>query len=53
VKQKITGTGKGRDEQYTVIYIPAGKAEGLLSIEDYETPTYLDNTYVQIGICFE
>ncbi len=60
VKLKISGTNPGRDEEYTVIYLPVSTehedgtgGQNLLSIDDYETPLYLETTYVQIGICFE
>ena len=52
-KLKISGTNPGRDEQYTVLYVPVKDAENLVTIEDYETATYLEVTCAQIGICAE
>lgn len=53
LKLKVSGTNPGRNEQYTVIYVPDGSEETLLTIDDYDTPTNLEITYVQAGICFE
>lgn len=53
LKLRVAGTNPGRDEQYTVIYVPEGAPGDLRSLEDYETPTNLDPTNVQAGICLE
>ncbi len=53
LKPAVTGTNPGRDEQYTVIYVPEGGGPKLITIDDYETPTYLGTTYTQTGICVE
>lgn len=50
---KVSGTVNGRDEQYTIIYVPEEAYDTLMSIEDYETPTNLETTYVQSGLCIE
>lgn len=50
---KVSGTINGRDEQYTIIYVPEEAYDTLMSIEDYETPTNLESTYIQVGICLE
>jgi len=49
LKIRIAGTNPGRDEQYTVLYVP----EGMTVVPDPDTPTGLDTTYLQIGICYE
>lgn len=53
IRMKVSGTVNGRDEEYTIIYVPADAYETLMSIEDYETPTNLETTYMQTGICLE
>ena len=46
---KVEGKNPGRDEEYTVIYVP----EGMTVIPDPDTPLGLETTYLQIGICYE
>ena len=53
LKMRISGVNPGRDEQYTVIYVPEDEMAGLVMMEDYETAGYVGETCVQIGICFE
>lgn len=52
LRLSVSGTNPGRDEQYTVIYIP-GTPDNLITLEDYETAIGLESTFVQVGICFE
>ena len=49
VKAKIAGKNPGRDEQYTVLYIP----EGWKIIPEDATPLYAGVTQMQVGVCFE
>ena len=53
VRLRVSGTNPGRDEEYTVLYLPTDQAEGFYTINDYETPLNLGNMYLQIGVCFE
>ena len=48
---RITGQNPGRDEHYTVVYIPIGgpDPEDLMKPK----PGYLGPTCIQMGICFE
>ena len=46
---KVSGTNNGRDEEYTVLYIP----EDWVIITEPETPLYAGETQIQIGICEE
>ena len=52
VRLKVSGTNGGTNEEYTVLYVPEGEYT-LTSMEDYETPTGLGGTCIQIGICAE
>ena len=49
---KISGNKEGKDEKFTVIYLPEEYPE-VVTIDDYDTPTYLETTHIQMGICFE
>lgn len=53
LRLKVSETNSGRDEQYTVIYVPEDEYDSLMTIDDYETATNLEVTYVQTGICLE
>lgn len=54
VKEKVSGTNPGRDETYTIVYVPEDEdIKKLYDISDYETPLNLDNVYIQIGVCAE
>ena len=53
VRLRIAGTNPGRDEQYTVLYVPEDGSTTVTTLEDYETPTHLEATYIQMGICLE
>lgn len=46
---RVTGINPGRNEEYTVLYVP----EGTTVIDDPDTPLGLEKTYMQIGICLE
>ena len=48
----ITGVNPGRDESYTVIYIPEGQG-GFTGIDDYDTPLNPGYNDLQVGICIE
>ncbi len=45
---RIEGTNPGRNEQFTVIYIPEYEKLG-----DEPTPLGLEQTFMQVGVCFE
>ena len=47
-RTSVLGRNPGRDETYTVIYIP----EGTVTEED-NPQVHLDKTCIQVGICFE
>ena len=49
---KISGVNAGRNEQYTVIYLPDDGKE-YASIDDYDTPLNPGYNDLQIGVCFE
>ena len=49
IKIRITGVNPGRDEEYTVLYVP----EGTKVQPDHDTALGLETTYLQIGVCFE
>ena len=51
--QRISGTNPGRDEAYTVFYVPEGETTELIQMRDYEKATGTDHTTMQTGICFE
>lgn len=46
---RVTGMNHGRNEEYTVLYIP----EDWVIITEPETPLYAGETQIQIGICEE
>ena len=46
---RVAGTNHGRDEEYTVLYIP----EDWVIITEPDTPLYAGETQIQIGICEE
>lgn len=50
---RVSGTKKGMDEHFAVIYMAEDPPGGVMTIDDYETPLDLEDTHVQIGICFE
>ena len=50
---RVSGTKKGMDEHFAVIYVAEGQYGGVMTIDDYDTPLDLEDTHVQIGICFE
>lgn len=43
-----TGTNPGKDEQFTVIYVPEDE-----ELKDPPTPLGLERTFMQVGVCFE
>ena len=49
LRVRVEGTNPGRDEQYTVIYVP----EGTTVAPDPDIPLGLETTYLQIGVCYE
>ena len=49
IRIRISGTNPGRDEEYTVLYIP----EGAGVIPPEEGPLYPGVTQIHMGICFE
>ena len=49
LKIRVTGTNPGRDEEYTILYVP----EGTVLPPDHDTPLGLGTTYLQMGICLE
>ncbi len=53
LRASVSGTNPGRDEEYTVFYVPEGDSGEYYDIDSYETPTGLEATSVQIGICTE
>ena len=53
LKQRISGTNPGRDEEYTAIYVPEGETAELILMEDYEQASHMEGLGVQTGICFE
>ena len=48
---RITGQNPGRDEHYTVVYVPIGGPDPEDLMES--KPGYLGPTCIQMGICFE
>ena len=50
---RVSGTKKGMDEHFAVIYMAEDPPGGVMTIDDYDTPLDLEDTHVQIGICFE
>ena len=53
LRLKVSGTNPGRDEHYVVIYVPDDEYGDAIDLEGYKTPTFLERTYLQMGICFE
>ena len=49
VKKKIMGVNHGRNEEWTEIYIP----NGVILIEEHETPLYAGITQIHEGLCGE
>ena len=49
---KITGVNPGRDEEYTVIYLPEGQ-QGFANIDEYDTPLNPGFNDLQVGVCAE
>ena len=52
LRARVSGENPGRNEAYTVIYVPADQ-EDYTTIEDYETPLNPGYTDLQIGVCAE
>ena len=48
LRLRIDGTNPGRNEQYTVIYIP-----DYFELRDLPMPLGLEQTFMQEGVCFE
>ena len=48
---RISGTNPGRDENYTVIYVPEGTV--FTDTEIYNEPLGLGDMYLQAGVCAE
>ena len=54
VTQRVRGTNPGRDESYTVIYIPEdADIEKLTRLEDFDIPLGLGRTFMHQGVCVE
>lgn len=49
---KIKGVNPGRDEGYTVIYLPEDQ-EGYANIDEYDTPLNPGFNDLQVGVCAE
>ena len=49
---KITGVNPGRDEEYTVIYLPEDQ-QGFANIDEYDTPLNPGFNDLQVGVCAE
>ena len=49
VRVRVKGTNPGRDEQWTVLYVP----DGTVMIPELTTPLYPGVTQMQMGVCFE
>ena len=43
-----SGTNPGRNERYTVIYVPENE-----ELADLPIPLGLERTFMQVGVCFE
>ena len=48
VRLRVTGVNPGRDEQFTVIYVPED-----VELGDPPTPLGLERTFMQVGVCVE
>lgn len=52
VRLRITGVNPGRDENYTVIYVPDDWTD-YQDMDDYNTPLDLGDYTLQVGVCAE
>ena len=52
VRLKVSGVNSGRNENYTVLYVPEDTA-GVVDMDDLRTPADLGDVYIQAGICAE
>lgn len=52
VRLRVSGVNSGRNENYTVLYVPEG-TEGCVDMDDLRTPADLGDAYFQAGICAE
>ena len=52
VRVRIAGVNPGRNEEYTVIYVPEDQTE-YANIDSYETPLNPGNNNLQTGVCAE
>ena len=53
VRLRVSGVNSGRNENYTVIYVPEGSGE-YTDMDDFRTPADLGDGYcIQAGICAE
>ena len=53
MRVRVEGTNPGRDEEYTILYIPEGTETGPDAYSKSGTPSGLEKTNLQIGICLE
>ena len=52
VRLRVTGVNPGRDEYYTVLYVPEDWTD-YKDMDDYNTPLDLGEYSLQIGVCAE
>ncbi len=52
VRLRVSGVNSGRNENYTVIYVPED-ATDCVDMDDLRTPADLGEAYFQVGICAE
>ena len=52
VRLKVSGVNAGRDENYTVIYVPEDTGD-CADMDDLRTPLDLGDAYFQAGLCAE
>lgn len=52
VRLRISGVNSGRNENYTVIYVPEDTTD-CADMDDLRTPADVGETYFQVGICAE
>ena len=52
VRLRVTGVNPGRDENYTVIYVPDDWTD-YRDMDDYNTPLDLGDYVLQVGVCAE
>ena len=52
VRLKVSGVNSGRNENYTVLYVPEDTI-GAVDMDDLRTPADLGDVYLQVGICAE